>query len=99
MNDKIKTSIDSSSKLFKNNREKFLNLIDKYKTEEEEIKLGGGTVRIQKQHDKGRMTARERVAHLITGHFFEIGLYAGYKMYEEVGDINAVAIPPVPNAF
>ena len=27
--------------------------------------LGGGKKRIQKQHDKGRMTARERVAYLI----------------------------------
>ena len=51
MNDKIKTNIDSNSKLFKDNSEKFLNLINKYKAEEEEIKLGGGAVRIQKQHD------------------------------------------------
>ena len=70
MNDKIKTNIDSNSKLFKDNSEKFLNLINKYKAEEEEIKLGGGAVRIQKQHDKGRMTARERIAYLVICHFF-----------------------------
>ena len=89
MNDKIKTNIDTASSSFKNNSEIFLELIDKYKIEEDKIKLGGGTLRIQKQHDKGRMTARERINHLIDGDFFEIGLYAAYEMYLDIGSINS----------
>ena len=89
MNDKIKTNIDTTSSSFKNNSENFLKLIDEYKIEEDKIKLGGGTVSIQKQHDKGRMTARERIKYLIEGDFFEIGLYAAYGMYSDIGNINS----------
>ena len=31
----------------------------------EQAKLGGGEARIQKQHDKGKLTARERVDILV----------------------------------
>ena len=89
MSDKIKSSINIDSSTFKNNSEQFLELINQYESEQDEIKLGGGSVSIQKQHDKGRMTARERVEYLIDGDFFEIGLYAGYKMYQDIGNINS----------
>ena len=65
MNNQLKTEIDTNSDRFRNNSLKFSELIDEYKTIEEGIKLGGGALRIQKQHDKGRMTARERINHLI----------------------------------
>ena len=89
MSDKIKSSINIDSSTFKNNSEQFLELIKQYESEQNEIKLGGGAVSIQKQHDKGRMTARERVEYLIDGDFFEIGLYAGHKMYQDIGNINS----------
>ena len=89
MNNKIKSNIDISSDTFKNNKEIFLKLLNKYKSEEDSIKLGGGSVKIQKQHDKGRMTARERVNYLIDDNFFEIGLYAGYEMYKNIGDVSS----------
>ena len=39
--------------------------------------LGGGDVRIQKQHQKGKGTARERISSLLdTGSFQEIGIFA-----------------------
>ena len=89
MNNKIKSNIDVESKGFKSNKQEFFKLLDEYKIEENNIKLGGGSVKIQKQHDKGRMTARERVSHLVDDKFFEIGLYAGYGMYKDIGDINS----------
>ena len=89
MGDKIKSSINIDSPTFKNNSEQFLELINQYESEQDEIKLGGGPVSIQKQHDKGRMTARERIEYLIDGDFFEIGLYAGYEMYQDIGNINS----------
>src|SRR5213078_1829779 len=41
-------------------------------------KLGGGEERIAKQHDKGALTARERLALLYdSGEFTELGIHAG----------------------
>ncbi|MBC8310974.1 MAG: acyl-CoA carboxylase subunit beta [Candidatus Marinimicrobia bacterium] len=56
-------------------------------SEQEVIRLGGGTIAIEKQHNKGRLTARERIKHLIDpkSDFFELGLYAAHGMYEEYG--------------
>jgi acetyl-CoA carboxylase carboxyltransferase component len=53
----------------------------------EKIYQGGGKARIEKLHAEGKMTARERVEKLIDpgSHFFEIGAFAGYQMYEEHG--------------
>lgn len=51
------------------------------------IAVGGGKARIEKQHEQGKMTARERVAALIDPEteFYEFGTFAGYEMYEEHG--------------
>ena len=53
----------------------------------EKIHLGGGQKKIAKQHDRGKLTARERIEHLIDedSYFFEIGAFAGHEMYEEYG--------------
>lgn len=51
------------------------------------IKQGGGKAAIEKQHARGKLVARERIAKLIDpgSHFLEIGLFAAYGMYEEYG--------------
>jgi acetyl-CoA carboxylase carboxyltransferase component len=51
------------------------------------IKLGGGLKNIQKQHDRGKLIARERIHYLIDDHtdFVEIGAFVGYEMYPEHG--------------
>jgi acetyl-CoA carboxylase carboxyltransferase component len=51
------------------------------------IKLGGGSKRIEREHSRGKLTARERVQTLIDPGttFFELGLFAGHGMYEEEG--------------
>jgi 3-methylcrotonyl-CoA carboxylase beta subunit len=48
---------------------------------------GGGLENIEKQHAKSRLTARERIEHLIDpgSRFFELGIFAAYQMYEEWG--------------
>jgi 3-methylcrotonyl-CoA carboxylase beta subunit len=53
----------------------------------EKIKAGGGAAKIEKQHKKGKMTARERVDYLIDDDtsFMEIGAFAGFDMYKEYG--------------
>ncbi|MFK7946808.1 MAG: acyl-CoA carboxylase subunit beta [Saprospiraceae bacterium] len=49
--------------------------------------LGGGQKRIDKQHKKGKLTARERVDYLLDDNTesIEIGGFAGHEMYEEHG--------------
>ncbi len=62
-------------------------LIKEINETEEKIKQGGGERRIEKQHKKGKLTARERIEKLIDEEerFYELGLWAGYEMYEEEG--------------
>ena len=52
-----------------------------------EVALGGGKKRIEKEHAKGKMTARERIDYLFDQDKpqLEIGALAGYGMYEEYG--------------
>jgi acetyl-CoA carboxylase carboxyltransferase component len=51
------------------------------------VKLGGGQKRIDKHHEKGKMTARERVGYLLDSNAksIEIGAFAGDEMYKEHG--------------
>jgi len=53
----------------------------------EEIFEGGGKAAIQKQHQRRKLTARERITYLCDKHkpFIEIGAFAGYEMYAEQG--------------
>lgn len=70
------------------NKENWLNeLLDNLRAQEHEIMLGGGQKRIEKEHAKGKLTARERIEKLLDedSEFYELGLWAGYEMYDEVG--------------
>jgi 3-methylcrotonyl-CoA carboxylase beta subunit len=59
--------------------------------EEEILREGGGKVGQDRQRKMGRLPARERIAHLLDrdASFFEIGLWAAYKMYEQWGSVPA----------
>jgi 3-methylcrotonyl-CoA carboxylase beta subunit len=48
---------------------------------------GGGKKAAEKQHEKNKLTPRERIDYLIDNDkpFIEIGAFAGYDMYEEQG--------------
>ncbi len=51
------------------------------------IHQGGGKKAIEKQRERNKLTARERIKYLIDSEssFIEIGAFAGYGMYEEQG--------------
>ncbi|WNW02027.1 carboxyl transferase domain-containing protein [Tenacibaculum sp. HL-MS23] len=51
------------------------------------VKLGGGQKRIDKHHEKGKLTARERIEYLLDDNTksIEIGAFAGEEMYKEHG--------------
>src|SRR5690349_16579331 len=62
-------------------------LMNDVKNHFEKIKLGGGKRSIEKQKEKNKLTARERVQYLIDAGkpFVEIGAFAGFEMYDEQG--------------
>ena len=66
---------------------KFEKLINEFNDKIDLIKESGGMASIQKQHDKGRLTARERISYLIdeNTYFLELAKFAGYNMYSEYG--------------
>ncbi len=53
----------------------------------QKIYEGGGKKAIEKQKEKNKLTARQRIEYLTDKDkpFIEIGAFAGYKMYEEQG--------------
>jgi len=55
------------------------------------LRQGGGKAGLERQKKLGRLSARERIGQLLDKdtHFFEIGLWAAYKMYQEWGNIVA----------
>ena len=62
-------------------------LVSELRQKINKIKLGGGKKKIDKLHDKGKMTARERIAALIDEgtDTIEIGALTGEGMYPEYG--------------
>jgi len=63
------------------------DLLTALQTRTAKTQLGGGQKRIDSQHKKGKLTARERVDYLIDNNrpFVEIGLFAAEGMYAEHG--------------
>jgi len=61
--------------------------VDKLKHKLEKVYLGGGEKKIASQHEKGKLTARERIDYLIDdgSEFLEVGAFAADGMYEDVG--------------
>lgn len=51
------------------------------------IHKGGGDKKIEKQHAKGKLTARERIEFLVddSNDILEVGAFVGYDMYKEHG--------------
>ncbi len=72
---------------FNKNEDALKQLSFQLKSRLKKIYLGGGESRIKAQHDKGKLTARERIDYLIDDEteFLEIGAFAGEGMYKEVG--------------
>jgi 3-methylcrotonyl-CoA carboxylase beta subunit len=62
--------------------------------EEAVLREGGGKAGHERQRKMGRLSVRERLRHLLDkdSPFFEIGLWAAYKMYEQWGKIPAAGV-------
>lgn len=72
---------------FNKNEDQFKQLVSALRTKEKKVRLGGGEKKINEQHQKGKLTARERIHYLLdkNSDFLEIGLFAGDGMYADVG--------------
>src|SRR6476646_8155232 len=62
--------------------------------EEATLREGGGKAGHERQRKMGRLPVRERIRHLLDkdSPFFEIELWAAYKMYEQWGKIPAAGV-------
>lgn len=77
-----------SQNLEKNkNEDKMRLLLSAMRRKQEKVNLGGGKSRIEKEHAKGKLTARERINFLLDegASSIEIGAFAGDDMYAEHG--------------
>src|ERR1700722_4604716 len=72
---------------FNKNEDALRLALSGWRTRLDKIALGGGKAAIDKQHEKNKLTARERISYLVDEGkaFIEIGAFAGYEMYDEQG--------------
>ena len=72
---------------FNKNEDQYKHLLHQLHVKVTTTKLGGGEKKIAEQHQKGKLTARERIQYLTDkgSEFLEIALFAGKNMYKEVG--------------
>jgi len=89
----LETHVDATSPRFEANMRFLADMVSQVRNEEEKVREGGGPKAIENQHNKGRLTARERISLLVDpGTFFEIGSFAAYEMYEEWGGAPAAGV-------
>nr|HQU52948.1 acyl-CoA carboxylase subunit beta [Saprospiraceae bacterium] len=79
---------------FNQNEDAMKLAIRKMEKRLELIYEGGGKSKIEKEHRKGKMTARERISYLLDdpSDYLEIGAFAAYEMYEEHGGCPAAGV-------
>ena len=69
-------------------------LTDDILRQEELLRAGGGAAGHERQKRLGRLTARDRLRELldVEAPFFELGLWAAWRMYPEYGDVPAAGV-------
>ena len=72
---------------FNKNEDNMMLMLADLRHKHKEVYLGGGQAKIDKQHKKGKLTARERIDLLLDkdANCFELGTLVGDGMYEDVG--------------
>ena len=72
---------------FNRNEDNMKQALSQLRNRFQKIAIGGGLTSIDKQHEKNKLTARERISYLLDADtkFYEIGTFAGFEMYEEYG--------------
>ena len=72
---------------FNKNEDAMRLALAQLRTRLDKIALGGGKAAIDKQHEKKKLTARERIRYLVDegAEFIELGALAGYELYQDQG--------------
>ena len=72
---------------FNKNEDNLKLLVSDMKQKKNVIELGGGTENIEKQHKKGKLTARERIITLLDkdSNYIELGTFAANDLYKDFG--------------
>ena len=90
----FQSAVDRRSPQFQKRRRAMEALVARMCRDEAGIRQGGGAEARRRQHAKGRLTARERIRHLIDPEptFLELGIYAAHQMYAEWGGARAAGV-------
>ncbi len=90
----LPSKLDRAAKKAQANTAGILALLENLRQQGAAIQEGGGSKAIENQHDKGRLTVRERLNLLLDdgAEWFELGLFAAFGMYEEWGGAPAAGV-------
>ena len=79
---------------FNKNEDAMGQLVARLNKKLDQVHLGGGAEKQEKQRNKGKLTARERIDYLLDNgsRFLELGALAGDDMYEEYGGCPAAGV-------
>lgn len=90
----LKSKLDLQAPRWKANHEALKILMATMRAEEDTMRLGGGAKAAEAQHNKGRLTVRERLNLLLDEgtELLELGLWAAHGMYEEYGGAPAAGV-------
>lgn len=83
MSEIIETQIQSSSEEFKENAEHQSKIVESFRQEIEKVKLGGGTVAVERHRKRNKLPPRERIEKILDPQspFLEFSSLAGHGMY------------------
>jgi acetyl-CoA carboxylase carboxyltransferase component len=72
---------------FNKNEDLFKELVFQLQRRAKKVELGGGEKKIDEQHQKGKLAARERISYLVDkdSEILEVGKFVGEGMYAEYG--------------
>ncbi len=78
---------DRRERPFHPNRQAWADVAQRLEDDQAQIRQGGGKKALLRQHEKGRLSARERVAKLVDAgsSFDELMTFAGWEMYQDEG--------------
>jgi acetyl-CoA carboxylase carboxyltransferase component len=90
----LETHVDATSARYEKNMRAMAETVAQIRNQEEKLVEGGGAKAIESQHNKGRLTVRERLRLLLDSdsEFLELGLFAASGMYEEWGGAPAAGV-------
>jgi len=90
----LETRIDATSARYEKNMRAMADTVAQIRNQEEKLREGGGAKATESQHNKGRLTVRERLRLLLDpeSEFLELGLFAASGMYEEWGGAPAAGV-------